>query len=76
MSYRRKSLYVFGNGDNGQFGVKICNDTECFIEPNRVIGTPVDEHGVKVISIACGIDHTLFLCHDGTVWSVGANHYA
>uniref|UniRef100_A0A0N4ZYG9 HECT domain-containing protein n=1 Tax=Parastrongyloides trichosuri TaxID=131310 RepID=A0A0N4ZYG9_PARTI len=76
MSYRRKSLYAFGNGNSGQFGVKIRDESECFIVPNRVIGVPVDEHGVKVISIASGLNHTLFLCHDGTVWSVGSNNFA
>lgn len=75
MSYRRKSLYAFGNGNCGQFGVRIRDDSECFIEPTRVIGIPVDEHGVKVVSIACGLSHTLFLCHDGTVWSVGSNSF-
>ncbi|XP_061342374.1 uncharacterized protein LOC133288591 [Gastrolobium bilobum] len=32
-------------------------------------------HGVQVVDIACGLDHSLILCRDGTLLSCGSNVY-
>ncbi|KAJ7944266.1 Ultraviolet-B receptor UVR8 [Quillaja saponaria] len=34
-----------------------------------------DIHGVEVVDIACGLDHSLVLCRDGNLLSCGSNIY-
>ncbi|KAK0425501.1 hypothetical protein QR680_009238 [Steinernema hermaphroditum] len=73
----KKTLYGFGLGVDGQFGIRLSGvaDSGCVVAPQQLFGVPLDEHGVSVSSVACGERHTVLLSADGKLWSVGANEY-
>ena len=59
---------TWGNHQQGQLGLGGIED-EQISHPIEV--TKMSQH--EVISIACGIEHTLFLVSNGTVYSCGGN---
>uniref|UniRef100_A0A1I8AKH5 HECT domain-containing protein n=1 Tax=Steinernema glaseri TaxID=37863 RepID=A0A1I8AKH5_9BILA len=71
----KKTLYGFGLGVDGQFGIRLSgvSDSGCLAAPQQLFGAPVDEFGVAVTAVACGERHTVLLGADGKLWSVGAN---
>ena len=42
------------------------------VPPGQVI---VGSDQVKVAQVACGLQHTVLLCDDGSVYTFGSNHY-
>ena len=62
------SLWVCGDNSSGQLGLNDTTDRTIFTQVTTDINNDVKQ-------IACGIDHTVILKTDGSVWSCGSNKY-
>jgi alpha-tubulin suppressor-like RCC1 family protein len=60
--------FTFGRNENGQLGLGDCQNRDA---PTLVKGLD----GVRIVHVACGKTHTLFLSSGGEVWSVGSNKF-
>ncbi|XP_036336674.1 probable E3 ubiquitin-protein ligase HERC4 [Rhagoletis pomonella] len=64
------SIFGWGNTEHGELGLGGIEEEE-ILEPREIPWKP--EH--SVISIGCGLEHTLFLTSDGKVYSCGCNDF-
>jgi alpha-tubulin suppressor-like RCC1 family protein len=60
------SLYTFGVGSSGQLGH---GDDETQLAPKRVVAA--DWEGRRVVSVACGGEHTAAVLDDGSLYTFG-----
>eukprot|EP00884_Botryococcus_braunii_P023346 jgi/Botrbrau1/9696/Bobra.0201s0026.1 len=67
-------VYAWGSNSCGQLGVARGLSGPAFqdqMEPQLV----EELRGKAVLHVACGSDHTLFLCRDGSLYGCGSNSY-
>eukprot|EP00210_Caulerpa_lentillifera_P008643 g8243.t1 len=63
----RNSVFSWGAGDHGQLGLGgECGSREL---PNKITALESED----IIQVACGRNHTLFLCRNGSLYGSGAN---
>lgn len=62
-------LWVMGNNAHGQLGT---TNTTSTIVPEKILSTLFDQ-GARVIAVAAGDAHSLFLKSDNSVWAMGNN---
>lgn len=67
-------MLCWGNTRHGQLGLGGIDD-EIVSEPRANKNFPGESRRQRVVEIACGYNHTLFLLDDGTVYSCGNNDY-
>ncbi|MFH1004742.1 MAG: T9SS type A sorting domain-containing protein [Bacteroidota bacterium] len=68
-------VWSWGNNYNGQLGNGTTNTTGCYCEstPVQVIGPGGTGFLTGITVISAGLNHSLAVKNDGTVWSWGAN---
>lgn len=66
---RKGELYSWGLGCNGELGLGRWGPIELPIP--RQSSSP----SVRIVSVACGANHTLAIAETGTLWSCGKNRH-
>ena len=66
------TLWAWGSNKYGQLGLKNTTDRPV---PTRITFTGFTEPGKRIIAIAAGNDHTIFLCEDRTLLGAGRNRF-
>ncbi len=66
---RKGELYSWGLGCNGELGLGRWGPIELPIP--RQCSSP----SVRIVSVACGANHTLAIAETGTLWSCGKNRH-
>lgn len=74
MVSRKGKFYGFGDNSNGQFGgdEKFDNDKNIVY---KIPNLPEVFDGIRLKSIKCGADHTIFLTQNGRMYGCGENIY-
>ena len=67
-----RELYTWGVASDGRLGHGDLIEERGCGQPMRV--ESLHMHGIQVLSVACGVAHTVALCHEG-VYSWGGNKY-
>lgn len=66
---RKGELYSWGLGSNGELGLGRWGPIELTLP--RQCSNP----HIRVVSVACGANHTLAIAEQGSLWSCGRNHH-
>mmetsp|Transcript_8992 Transcript_8992/g.15604 ORF Transcript_8992/g.15604 Transcript_8992/m.15604 type:complete len:661 (+) Transcript_8992:155-2137(+) len=66
---RKGELYSWGLGSNGELGLGRWGPIE------QVVPRQCSSSSVRIVSVACGANHTLAIAETGTLWSCGKNRH-
>ncbi len=66
---RKGELYAWGLGCHGELGLGRWGPIELALP--RQCSSP----SVRIVSVACGANHTLAIAESGTLWSCGKNRH-
>lgn len=66
---RKGELYSWGLGSNGELGLGRWGPIELSL-PRQCSSS-----SVRIVSVACGANHTLAIAEIGTLWSCGKNSH-